>query len=73
MALDIFFPEDIERICDALEQASLYHDQDIRIGWLAAMSAVRAAFGLPQKTLTISSSVSIQPPDAWPKFDDWRK
>ena len=50
MALDIFFPEDIERICDALEQASLYHDQDIRIGWLAAMSAVRAAFGLPQKT-----------------------
>jgi len=54
MGLEIWFREDIERIVNALElTAQRQKPDDFQAGFLAALQAVRAAFGLPQITLII--------------------
>lgn len=65
MSLDIYFPEDLERITDALQQSAMYQDNpDFRAGWLAALNAVRAAFGLRVETVIISEAVRVHPTGA---------
>jgi hypothetical protein len=58
MSLDIYFPEDLERVCDALELTIEYQSpSEFRAGFLAALDVVRAAFGLSllQKTVIMAN------------------
>jgi len=59
MGLEIWFREDIERIVNALELTAQRQKPDdpstssgrsFQAGFLAALQAMRAAFGLPQTT-----------------------
>jgi len=54
MGLDVFFKKDIENAVAGLEHAAQYQKpDDFQAGFLAALQAVRAAFGLPQTTLVV--------------------
>lgn len=58
MGLDIWFADDIETRLDGIEEtAAHYPESQFKMGFMAALSAVRAAFGLQQTALIIPTEV----------------